>query len=149
MKKLYTSKEEKNAARRHRRAIRSTTRFKEQWIERIPITGCWLWTGQIDRGGYGRIRTGPANDVKAEGAHRYMYRLYKGDIPDGMDVCHQCDVRCCVNPNHLFIGTRKDNIQDMWSKGRGPNFKGELNPNYRHGGYVRELQGTAGICGYA
>lgn len=88
-------------------------RFEEKY-EPEPNTGCWLWTAALDSKGYGVIGTGPH---KVDRAHRVSYRLFKGD-PTGLDVCHRCDTPACVNPDHLFLGTAKDNIQDMIRKGR-------------------------------
>lgn len=79
--------------------------------------GCWLWTGYLNaQTGYGRFypRGGPI-----VGAHRFMWEIQHGPIPSGMEVCHTCDVRPCVRPDHLFLGTRADNVRDMMAKGRG------------------------------
>lgn len=81
----------------------------------IPVTesGCWLWIGPISReyGLYNRRGM-------RERAHRAAYILFKGPIPEGLCVCHRCDTPSCVNPAHLFLGTRKDNWDDMRSKNR-------------------------------
>ena len=78
----------------------------------IPYTGCWEWLMYRDR--YGIVR------YKGElhKAHRLMYELTKGEIPEGMQVCHTCDNPSCVNPDHLWIGTQADNVRDMCDKGR-------------------------------
>jgi len=81
-----------------------------------PMSGCWLWIGFIESaGGYGVINV----DKKIVKAHRVSYSIYKGPIADGLHVCHHCDVRSCVNPDHLFLGTNEDNMNDMYKKGRG------------------------------
>lgn len=78
---------------------------------------CWLWTAALDGRGYGVISTG-GMDGHLERAHRVSYRLYVGPIPDGMLVCHSCDVRSCVRPDHLWLGTQSDNCMDAYRKGR-------------------------------
>jgi hypothetical protein len=77
-------------------------------------TGCWEWNGGRNSKGYGRIKI----DGKRVSVHRVVYELLVGPIPDGMFVCHTCDNPCCCNPDHLFIGTNQDNVNDMVSKGR-------------------------------
>lgn len=99
-------------------------RFEEKYVPE-PNSGCWLWIGGYGPRGYGAFYNKEENRMIA--AHRISYSIFKGKIPDGNVVCHKCDVTSCVNPNHLFIGTQKDNVNDCWSKGRGkiPLLKGE------------------------
>ena len=80
----------------------------------IPETGCWLWERATTHNGYGQISIGGKIMI----AHRYSWELHGGHIPDGLCVLHKCDVRCCVNPDHLWLGTQKDNSQDALKKGR-------------------------------
>ena len=85
-------------------------------------TGCWLWRGTIHFG-YGKICINGKNCR----AHRLSWERHNGPIPEGLLVCHKCDVRHCINPSHLFIGTQKDNIQDASQKGSKP--QGENHKN--------------------
>lgn len=88
------------------------TRF---WAKVNKTETCWLWTASTVSGGYGYFVT---KKPRHEYAHRYSWFLANGEIPDGLLVLHHCDVRGCVNPDHLFLGTQRDNIHDMISKGR-------------------------------
>ena len=84
---------------------------------------CWIWAGTVNNvWGYGQFVCGK----KQWRAHRYSWHLNRGPIPDGMEVCHSCDVRLCVNPDHLWLGTQLDNMRDMAKKGRSLN--GQRNP---------------------
>ncbi len=79
-----------------------------------PNSGCWLWDGPVDGRGYAKHVRGNTHRL----AHRVAYAETHGEIPAGMLLCHRCDVRLCVNPDHMFIGTQIDNMQDMSKKGR-------------------------------
>lgn len=89
--------------------------------EPVPEAGCWIWIGRAIGSGYGNIRVLNKQIL----AHRYSYMLFNGEIPFGLQVCHKCDVRLCVNPEHLFLGTAKDNALDRESKGRNKPPQGE------------------------
>jgi hypothetical protein len=79
-----------------------------------PNSGCWLWAGTVSRVGYGTM-TRHRQTFKA---HRVAFEMFCDPIPDGAHVLHRCDVRSCVNPDHLFLGTNADNVRDKVSKGR-------------------------------
>ena len=81
---------------------------------RIDSNGCWRWRLATNADGYGVASQGH----KAVRAHRLSWSAFIGDIPDGVCVLHKCDVRDCVNPGHLFLGSIKDNAEDMVKKGR-------------------------------
>ena len=86
-----------------------------------PVHGqCWVWTGYEVKG-YGRLG-------KSNIAHRFSWQLHHGNIPDGLCVLHKCDNTLCVNPKHLFLGTRFDNVFDMVRKGRQNAPRGDNHP---------------------
>jgi len=93
-------------------AVESRERFEARVV--IVPNGCHIWTGCVTGHGYGTL----VRDQKQWKAHRFAWTLYRGPIPEGMHVLHHCDVPPCVNPEHLWLGTHTENIQDMDRKGR-------------------------------
>lgn len=88
-------------------------------VDKSGPGGCWLWTGAVRGNGYGAISLGGQFGPLAA-THRVSYEIHNGPVPAGLFVCHRCDVRLCVNPAHLFLGTNMDNVRDMLNKGRHP-----------------------------
>jgi len=98
------------------------------WRERLVRdvdTDCWLFSGSLNSDGYGNVRIG-GRKGKTVKTHRLAWEEFFGPIPDGLRVCHRCDVPSCCNPDHLFLGTQRDNVTDMVSKGR---FRGRASLN--------------------
>ena len=103
-------------------------RFDEKWVPE-PNTGCWLWCAATNQYGYGIFAVWP----KYVSAHRLSWEMRHGKIADGLCVLHKCDTPACVNPNHLFLGTQKDNMRDMASKGRSTKGRPGVVRGTRHG----------------
>lgn len=132
--RLNSAEKQKSSRRRHavmrhspfehlgvlamgRYAVNTMLRIEEVLAERISPdteTGCFLWTGYKNNVGYGQIEV----DGKIWLAHRLSWTVRRGPIPKGLLVLHKCDTPLCVNPEHLFLGTHKDNSADMMQKGR-------------------------------
>lgn len=91
-------------------------------IKKDSITGCWEWSRTKNNHGYGMM--GVCTDAIL--VHRYSWMHHYGEIPDGLIVCHKCDNPPCANPEHLFLGTHKDNVHDKISKGRDANTRNAL-----------------------
>jgi hypothetical protein len=92
----------------------------------IQVGPSWIWTGALSDNGYGKFRIG--NRICR--AHQIAYLLFNGEIPSGLQVHHTCDIKACVNPAHLWVGTQRQNVQDSWNKGRRSHFKRSLVKNF-------------------
>lgn len=92
--------------------------YRDRFMQKVSITdGHWMWQGATDRKGYGHFQL----NGRVVGAHRaamLLFRTTDGLLPEYLLVCHVCDIKTCVNPDHLFLGTAKDNMQDAKRKGR-------------------------------
>ena len=90
--------------------------LKRFWakVNKEADNGCWEWTGAISTRGYGQFGV---NKI-AKSTHRISYIMHKGEIPDGLMICHTCNNPPCINPNHLYAGTGKDNAQQAVADGR-------------------------------
>lgn len=103
-------------------------------------TGCWEWLGSKNRvGGYGIFY----RNRKKYYAHRYYYEAVFGEIPKGLSACHKCDNPGCVNPNHIFIGTHRDNMLDASRKGRIGKRRSPPSCNKGHDDIRRDYRGWA------
>ena len=101
-------------------------RFEEQ-VQAEPNSGCWLWAGRLNEHGYGTTTVTHRTGVyRSWYAHRVAWLLHRGPIPKGLCVLHRCDNRACVNPDHLWLGTRRDNQRDMVKKGRSMEGSGKM-----------------------
>lgn len=86
-------------------------------IVRLPFSGCWIFMGATSDFGHGLLGTA-GRGAGLSRAHRVSYEHVNGPVPQGLLVRHSCDVPCCVNPDHLEVGTQQDNVDDMMGRGR-------------------------------
>lgn len=88
---------------------------KDRFVKKCNLVdnGCWIWTGALHHTGYGKF----LYQGKLKSAHRVSYMLFKGHIPEGMQVNHRCDNKSCVNPEHLHLGNNASNTKDAFSRG--------------------------------
>jgi uncharacterized protein YlaI len=120
-------------------------KFRERWPDRIkklseidPLSQCWNWKGALKWKSilkqYGNMIIGSRKDKsrKSISAHRVSYLAFVGEIPENKWVLHKCDNPKCVNPDHLFLGERQENVDDRQKKGRNKPVDGTLNPNCKH-----------------
>lgn len=112
-------------------------RFEAKY-EPITESGCWIWTANSDKDGYGQFRIGK----KMMRPHRFSYEHFVGEIPNGMYVLHKCDIPSCVRPEHLFVGTQKDNVADMIKKGRDWNMQLERGASHCKRGHEFNEENT-------
>jgi transposase len=114
-----------------RKVLPKSNRAEDMWrmVDKGDSSGCWVWKGVTSNTGYGLFRISGARLF----TYRLSYALKYGSIPNELDVCHKCDNPICCNPDHLFLGTRSDNMIDCIIKKRMPQTK--LNPEK-----VREIR---------
>lgn len=96
------------------------------------LGNCWEWRNGMTRKRYGHFAAGGRKGKQFQ-SHHVSWELAFGDVPNGLWVLHKCDNPCCVRPDHLFLGTQKDNMKDMHQKKRriSPDFSGENNPRHK------------------
>jgi len=114
---------------RHWHSGRSRPVIERFWESVNKTDGCWFWTRSVMHGGYGSFKVRSKTNIRA---HRFSWELVNGPVADGLWVLHKCDTPRCVRPDHLFLGTPKDNIADAVRKGRMASVR-----NGRHNSIVR------------
>lgn len=112
-----TMRKTKSVEERFWKYVKRCRGIKSQFVD----SPCWEWSGTLNNKGYGNLTI----DKVPVRAHRISWEIHHGKIPDRIRVLHKCDNPKCVNPYHLFLGTQKDNISDMWKKGRDNHARGE------------------------
>jgi hypothetical protein len=110
-----------------------TTKCKILHNIEINKKGCWEWKGDLHPNGY--AYTTNHETEKKYHVHRVSYEIFKGRIPEGLYICHHCDNKSCCNPEHLWAGTAKENMQDAKRKGRLKNQHGRL-PAFESDGFL-------------
>lgn len=132
----------------------------QKLLDRIKVDakGCFLWKHAPDKQGYARTKIAGG---KHRRAHRVSFEVFRRQIPPGMRVCHHCDVKHCINPAHLFLGTAKDNSQDAVRKGRNATCEShassklnadsvcEIARRYNAGESIRDLAAAYGVFQHA
>jgi hypothetical protein len=88
------------------------------WNKVDKTSTCWFWEGKKDKRGYGKLALEPGVTHREISAHRLSYQIHYGMFESSLFVCRQCDNPACVNPEHLFLGTNQDNVNDKVSKNR-------------------------------
>jgi hypothetical protein len=105
-------------------------KYIEDRSTKCPMSDCWIWLRQVDKHGYGQFRK--TSKSKWSKTHRVSIHAFKGIDPIGKCVLHICDVPSCVNPDHLYLGTQKENVRDMQQRGRS-NYKGVPKTHCKYG----------------
>lgn len=122
---LASTHDERMTAKRERATARVAAELADRFWAKVDRSGeCWTWTASAHSFGYGRFGIGR----RVFTAHRVAWELVNGPVPGGLHVCHRCDNPPCVRPDHLFLGTAKENLRDMIAKGRGG---GQYQPGHR------------------
>lgn len=99
-----------------------------KFVYKTEEMDCWIWTGGRHKYGYGNFYLNHAT-IRA---HVFSYEYFISQVPDGLYVCHTCDIPSCVNPDHLWVGTPKENTRDVSTKKRWPDRRGEGAANHKH-----------------